>query len=349
MANTKRLLIVDDSEIDRTILSNILSKCFEVLEAENGYAALELITKNKVKIDGVLLDISMPVLNGFDVLSVLCENHVDIPIVLVTAEATADNVRRAAKFDVAGFISKPFNSQVILEKLGSIFEIDRAPASLKIREENLRKTKAYEVDDYISKLSLIYRSYLRNIGLDDSHCCRVSMLMEILLLEYSRFHDTDLDQADIKMVSKAAYFYDIGLMGFPKELAVNLDTAAKTNYQLYVTHTTMGADIVSLNNSDYCKAFVEVCSDICMHHHERFDGLGFPHGLRGEDTSVYTQLCGLAIRFDKFFIRRKKYNDIQFDFIINELKIDGGAFAPELINLLSACKGQIIDYYKTWK
>ena len=100
MANTKRLLIVDDSEIDRTILSNILSKCFEVLEAENGYAALELITKNKVKIDGVLLDISMPVLNGFDVLSVLCENHVDIPIVLVTAEATADNVRRAAKFDV---------------------------------------------------------------------------------------------------------------------------------------------------------------------------------------------------------------------------------------------------------
>ena len=151
------------------------------------------------------------------------------------------------------------------------------------------------------------------------------------------------------MVSKAAYFYDIGLMGFPKELAVNLDTAAKTNYQLYVTHTTMGADIVSLNNSDYCKAFVEVCSDICMHHHERFDGLGFPHGLRGEDTSVYTQLCGLAIRFDKFFIRRKKYNDIQFDFIINELKIDGGAFAPELINLLSACKGQIIDYYKTWK
>ncbi len=85
---------------------------------------------------------------------------------------------------------------------------------------------------------------------------------------------------------------------------------------------------------------------MCMHHHERYDGTGFPHGLRGSDNSVNSQLCGLAIRSDKLFIRRKEINDVQFDFVINEMKIDKGAFSAELIDLLSKCRAEILSYYK---
>ncbi|MGN0639229.1 MAG: response regulator [Huintestinicola sp.] len=346
MANAKRLLIVDDSEIDRNILRNILSKCFEISEAENGYAALEIITKKKTRIDGVLLDISMPVLDGFNVLDILSENHIDIPIVLVTAEATAANVYRAAKYSIAGFISKPFEAQMILEKLANLFGIENIPAAAETHEENFGKTETYETDTYISKLTAIFKAYLRNIDMDDMHCQRVSKLMEILLVEYGLSGKTELDTLDIKIISKAAYFHDIGLMGIPTELIFKKEHMTGAEREIYESHTVMGANLIWLNGSENCKFFIKVCSDMCMHHHERYDGLGYPHGLRGSDNSVYSQLCGLSIRFDSLFIKRREITDTQFDFVINELKIDRGAFSPEFTELLSKCRGEILSYYK---
>lgn len=347
MATAKRLLIVDDSEIDRSTLRNILNRCFDITEVENGYAALELVTKKNSNIDGVLLDISMPVIDGFNVLEIMSENNINIPIVLVTAEATAANVQRAAKYNIAGFISKPFNPHVILEKLGNIFGADNLTEVVETHEESFGKTEKNETDNYISKLSFIYRSYLKNIGLDDSHCSRVSKLMELLLIEYGLINKTELDTLDIRIISRAAYFYDIGIMGIPTELVGVKDFASASDSDMYESHTVMGANIIWLNNSVNCKFFVKVCSDMCMHHHERFDGLGYPHGLKGNDNSVYSQLCGLAISFDKLFIKRKEINEIQFDFVINELKFDRGAFSAECIDILAKCKGELLSYYKS--
>lgn len=81
-----------------------------------------------------------------------------------------------------------------------------------------------------------------------------------------------------------------------------------------------------------------------MHHHERYDGAGYPHGLKGNDNSIYSQLCGLAIRFDRLFSKRKEINDVQFDFVINEIKIDRGAFSSEIIDILSKCRGEVLSY-----
>lgn len=346
MANAKRLLIVDDSEIDRNVLRNILSRCFEISEAENGYAALELITKKNSNIDGVLLDISMPVLDGFNVLEIMSNNNINIPIVLVTAEATAANVHRAAKYAIAGFISKPFEPKVILDKLGSIFGINSIPAPAETHEENFGKTETYETDTYISRLTSVYKAYLKNVNLDDTHCSRVSKLMEIMLVEYGLASKSELDTIDIRIISRAAYFYNVGLMCVPTELIAKKQQLTGTEREIYESHTAMGASIVWLNSSDNCKFFIKVCSDMCMHHHERFDGTGFPHGLKGNDNSVYSQLCSIAVRFDKLFIKRKEFNDIQFDLVINEMRIDRGAFSNDLLDLLSKCRGEIISYYK---
>lgn len=308
---------------------------------------MELITKKPCKIDGVLLDISMPVLDGFNVLEIMAENNINIPIILVTSEDTAANVHRAAKYAVAGFISKPFEPQLILEKLGNIFGIESLPTAVETHEENFGKTETYETDTYISKLTSIYKAYLKNINLDDSHCQRVSKLMEIMLIEYGLANKTELDTLDIRIISKAAYFHDVGLMGIPTELIFKKETMTGSEREIYNSHTVMGANIIWLNSSENCKFFVKVCSDMCMHHHERYDGLGFPHGLKGSDNSVYSQLCGLAIRFDKLFSKRKEINDVQFDFVINEMKIDKGAFFSEHLEMLAKCKGEVINYYRT--
>ena len=106
-------------EIDRKILRNILSKRFEITEVGNGCAALELLMKKGAGIDGMLLDISMPVLDGFDVLRVMTENNIKLPVALVTAE----NVKHASQFGVSDFISKPFDSQTVLDKICRIFGV----------------------------------------------------------------------------------------------------------------------------------------------------------------------------------------------------------------------------------
>jgi len=116
----KRLLIVDDSELDRTILRTILEDDFEVFETTNGYMAFEMLAREREKIDAVMLDISMPVISGFDLLLLLKENKMDdVPVFLMTSETTPDNVRRAREFKIAEFIGKPFDRDEILKRLRS--------------------------------------------------------------------------------------------------------------------------------------------------------------------------------------------------------------------------------------
>ena len=121
MSRIKRLLIVDDSEIDRRILRNILSKRFEIAEVENGNSDLEIITKKYSGINGMLVDISITALEGFNVLNVMSENKSKTPVILVTEEATASNVTRASRYEISDFISKPLDVQTVLDKIRRIF------------------------------------------------------------------------------------------------------------------------------------------------------------------------------------------------------------------------------------
>ena len=350
MSRIKRLLIVDDSEIDRRILSNILSKRFEIAEVENGYSALEIITKKSSGIDGMLLDISMPMLDGFNVLNVMSENKIKIPVVLVTAEATATNVKRASRYEISDFISKPFDVQTVLDKIGRIFgaETDTDPAEKAAAEENyFVGTETYATDSYISKLKALYDLFLKNAGLDPTHCSRVAKLTEILLIEYGLNHKSELDILDLKIMSKAAYFYNIGLMSVPSRCFLNHHEISEADREVYESHTVAGAKIICLNESAYCKYFIRICSDICMHHHERYDGKGFPHGLKGSDNSIHCLVCSFAVRFDRLFSKRPDYNDIQFDFVMKEMKFDKGAFSPEVYELALKCRYEIINYYKS--
>ncbi|MGN1338992.1 MAG: response regulator [Oscillospiraceae bacterium] len=346
MPNIKRLLIVDDSEMDRQILRNILSRRFEIAEVENGYSALELLNRKTSKIDGVLLDLSMPVLDGFNVLNVMSENGIKIPVVLVTAEATAANVQRASKYDIADFISKPFDAPTVLEKVGKIFGVETDPEIVKSNDERYAGTETYSTDSYISKLTAIYDTFLKNSGLDSSHCSRVSKLTEILLIEYGLLHKAEIDVIDLKLMAKAAYFYNIGLMCIPGECFKNKNRSSSER-DIYEQHTVMGAKIVRLNESSSCKNFIKECSEICMHHHERYDGKGFPHGLKGSDNLIQSQVCGFAISFDRLFNNRSSFNDMQFDFVINQLSMDKGAFSPEMFELVQKCRFEIINYYKS--
>ena len=327
----KKLLIVDDSEIDRTVLKNILQNEFEIIEADNGYAALEIILHQKQELDAILLDVSMPVLDGFNVLQFLKENEADhIPVFLITAEATKDNVEKAVQYNnLVQFIKKPYDQREILrrlkEKLGVI-------ASCVLSGEEIAET-----NQYISDLEALYQQYLADAHLDDTHYIHMRDLMKMLLKRYVADHpDGGLDEAKISLISKAAYFCDIGRILLPD---------GSSGQPLDGSHVTRGADLLRLNYSKRCEYFVYICSEMCMHHHERFDGKGFPHGLSGNGNPIYSQMCRLVEEFDCAFSRCPVQDAMRFDFITKDLAKDEGLINQELFPLLTDCRDEILAYY----
>ena len=332
----KKILIIDDSEVDREVLKTILSEEFSTLEAENGSVGVEKILKNGNSLDAILLDVSMPVMDGFGVLKRLEENRVNnIPVFLITAEATRENVANAARYHISGFIRKPYDREEVLWRLETRLGM--------LGRNSLSEEDIQETEKYIADLESIYRRFLKNFGQDCGHYERMSDLLEILL--NGSYNDLDeTDQVYVKLVSKAAFFCDIGNMLLPNNFKFKSSKQDEMSNDIY-GHTGAGSSIIHLNYSRHCEYFVHICGDMCAHHHERYDGNGFPHKIMGNHNTVFTQLCRLADEFDSMFYRYREHNNMQFEFVRGALVRDTGAVRPELPGLLVKCKREIDRYY----
>jgi len=336
----ERILIVDDSEIDREILRNILNNEFEVVEASDGYSALNIILKKGEDFDAVLLDVSMPLLDGISVLRILRENNLqDVQIFMITVEATKENIEKASQYNIAEFIKKPFNRNEVLKRIRSKLGVGE--------QAGLTKTDIDETRKYISDLEFIYNRYLNLSGKNKRQDeCR-SYFMKVMLEKFSNTEKgKELDDFKIEMISKAAYLCNIGNM-LVENISPSIGSEDENKYSdIYQQHTIIGADILRLNYSRHCKRFVEICAEICLHHHERFDGMGFPHGIRGDDNSIYAQICGLLERFEDIFSSySRKHNAVQFDHVVNQLRSDSGFVSSKVLLLLIESKSEIIRYY----
>lgn len=356
MDDLKKILIVDDSEIDREILKSILEDEFELIEADNGYAALDIVLEKKEPVDAVLLDVSMPFIDGLSVLRILRERNVDdVAVFMITAEATKDNIEKASQYNIAEFIRKPFDREDILNRVRSKLGVE--PKS-NLTEADIDETKRYMAD-----LERMYNSYLdlsgNNKGCDE----RRESFMRILLNRYFAVENKSAaDSFQTDMICKAAYLCNIGnmfLQSIPQEkgagnaitgsdisnAAAGSDESNTMDNDRYQKHTVIGADILQLNYSKHCRRFVKLCADICLNHHERYDGKGFPNGRFGNNISVYAQMCGLLERFDELFFSYSRHNALQFDYVINQLRSDDGLVSEEVLLLLEDCKADIINYY----
>ena len=340
MAQEKRqLMLVDDSDVDRIILRSMVSSDFKVQEYSNGSMAIEYITRMKDQVDAILLDISMPHITGFDVLQFMKDKGMDdVPVFLITSEPTRENVERALSYHVDEFICKPFYKDDVLRRLRSRLGV--------IPEYDEKVEDISEARAYIAALQGVYQRYLVNFNKKDDRYRVMEDLMHILLTRYSRTkHGRGLDANRIELISKAAYFCDIGEMLSPdKRMQLQEGQAPLADMQR--SHTVLGANLVRLNQSKACGYFVEICSGMCQHHHERWDGKGYPDGIRGKNNSIFNQLCCLL---DDFEEKRSKFfgnSSRPVKFIIQRiLSDDPGMVSPEVLQLLEDCELQIIDYF----
>ncbi len=340
MEKKKRILLVDDSDIDRMMLNTMLCDQFEVIEMCDGFAAIEFLRENRNNLDVVLLDISMPVVDGFDVLEAMKEDQItNPPVILITSEATLDNVQKARQFGISNFLKKPFKRADMLARIRQQLGI--------VTEYGLTNADTRETFQYISELEMLFKRYLINFGKGYEHYLRVKDLMKIMLTRYSsETEETKLDETKIEIISKAGFFCDIGIMFVPPETMQfsKIRPAGRDSYQ---NHTILGAEMIRLNHLDNCRYFIEICSDICLHHHERYDGKGYPHRISGENNLIYTQICRLAEKFDLVFYPYKEHSLHQFDFVFRGIEGDKGLVSEKVMDLLAGCKQQIVDYYQS--
>ena len=335
----KSLLIVDDTEIDRMILKSILGTEFDVTEVNSGTEAFQYITLHKDHLDAIMMDIAMPNIDGFDVLRLMKDKGIDgIPVFLITAEPTRENVERAVEYNVAEFIGKPLNQDDVLRRLRSHLGV--------LPVYDPQKDQMQEIEKYIADLEAFYKSYLANFGKNDEHYRVMADLMHILLTHYNRnSRGTRLEDDAVKLISKAAYFCDIGEILVPDKRLQMLNTHIDAQ-EAQRNHTEYGSNLIRLNRSEKCGFFVEVCASMCMHHHERFDGTGYPSHIMGKSNSIYNQLCRLV---DEFELRRSKfYGDRAkpVSFVIKRLlNDDKGMVSPELFSVLEDCEKQIYNYF----
>lgn len=341
----RKILIVDDSEIDRKVLRNILGKEFVVTETVNAYTAMEQIMDPMVHIDAILLDISMPILDGFDVLKMMEDNKVnDLPVFMMTAEATKNNVVKASHYsNVMGFLKKPFNAQAVLDRLYTFFSISKeTEETAVVTDMNLTESLTY-----VNQLVKLYQTYLYNHGRKDYVHSRAEHVMSLLLHAYKNTPGgKDLDDAKITLISKAVYLCDLGQMLLPASIVQNKERTLEEEI-IYETHTSAGARIVRLNHSADSQYFVDICSEICQHHHKYENAADFLERLRTENAFVVA-LASVVFRFEDLFSVRPSFDNVQFDFILNEMMVYRKNMNKEMVELFFACENEIINYYKNF-
>lgn len=344
----KQLLIVDDSEIDREILKSILENEFEIVEANNGYTAVKMIQSGILKFNALLLDLQMPILDGFAVLSILSQNHLNnIPVFIITSEPTKQNIEKAAQFGVSHFIMKPFDSEAVVSRLKNVLKMEAD-----IEDDGdlteITDTDVSETDRYIKKMKALYDKYLEYNNMDKGKYERISSLMEILMKKYmSVTNDHSLTPARIRIICKAAYFYDIGMTMLPNNLVKSGPQNPHDN-AIYKNHTICGSDLILMNDNFSCQFFVKCGSEMCMHHHERWDGRGYPHNLKENENSPYTQLLSIAIAFDDAYMRHNDFSERYFDITMAEITDTKKQvlYSPAMIEIFKGARVNIVNFYQ---
>ena len=335
MSEKEKILIADDSAMNRAILTEMLGDGYEILEAENGCQAVSIMQTN-VDIDLLLLDIMMPEMDGFDVLAMMNKYHWidDIPVIMISAENASSYVERAYDLGATDYISRPFDMAIVRRRVINTLMLYAKQKRLVrlVAEQVYEKEKSNST--MINILSHIVE--FRN-GESGLHVLHIQTATDILLRTLVRKNDKyNLNAADISLISTASALHDIGKINIPESILNKPGKLTKEEFDTMKTHTTTGAEILDKLPFQQESPLVKTAYAICRWHHERWDGRGYPDGLKGEDIPIAAQVVAMADVYDALTSERcyKKAfgHDKAMEMILNG---ECGQFNPLLLECLT--------------
>ncbi len=343
----QKILIVDDSEMNRSILADMLGDEFTILEAADGNQAISLLEEMSTEISLVMLDIVMPVMDGFDVLAVMNKYRwiEDIPVIMISAENAASYVERAYELGVTDFISRPFDTLVVHRRVVNTIMLYAKQKRLigLVADQMYEKEKSSSL--MIAILSHIVEFRNGESGLHVLHIHTITeMLLKALLRKTDRYH---LTHADISLISTASALHDIGKIAIPETILNKPGRFTPEEFEIMKTHSTVGAEMLHDLPFYQNEALVGVAYEICRWHHERYDGGGYPDGLAGEEIPISAQIVSIADVYDALTSERV-YKAAYSHEAALEMIFDGecGIFNPILLDCLRDVADSLQDELK---
>lgn len=293
----KRILIADDSELNRELLTEILGDSYEYDYAEDGVQVLDLLSKN-VRADILLLDMNMPKVSGMDVLKVMKEHHwiEEIPVVIISAETDAAYIQNACRLGVIDYIVRPFNAFMIRHRVENTLMIYSQNKRLVRLVENQVMQREKINNMLIHIFSHVVEERNHESG---NHTLHVQMITNLLLNQLVKHTDRyHLTETDIAMISSVSALHDIGKITIPESILNKPGRLTPEEWEIMKEHTVNGDAFLRDIPIDQNEKLMITAHEICRHHHERYDGSGYPDGLKGEDIPISAQVVALADVYD---------------------------------------------------
>lgn len=294
----QKILIVDDSEMNRAILADMLESEYEIIEAENGAEAVAIIEECRAELSLILLDIVMPEMDGFGVLEIMNKREwiEEVPVIMISSESGAAPVKRAYEMGISDYISRPFDSAVVHRRVVNtimLYAKQKKLAALVMEQIDENEKQNALMIDILSHIV-----EFRN-GESGLHVLHIRILTEQILKHLVQISDKHrFNQEEISLISMASALHDIGKISIPGEILNKPGRLTKEEFDTMKTHTTIGADMLKNLAFHQDEPLVKEAYAICRWHHERYDGRGYPDGLKGDDIPISAQVVALADVYD---------------------------------------------------
>lgn len=355
------LLIVDDQELNRIALSVAFSDGgFQIEEAENGKEALDLIQKHGDNIVAMILDLMMPVMDGYELLQYINDNRLipSVPIFIITAEEEASALKKAYDMGVVDVIHKPFMTEFIRKRIGNVLELYKMREQLLVivEEQELRldeqaKKLREQTDRLMAVNSSIIEMLATTIEFRDcesgEHVRRIRTMTLLLTRHYIKKHpDCGIDNEQLRYIADASVLHDIGKIAIPDSILCKPGRLTSEEFSIMKEHTTRGCEILEKIPHLLDSNLYQYCYDICRHHHERWDGRGYPDGLKGDEIAVWSQVVALADVYDALVSERVYKAAFSHEKAV-EMILNGecGLFNPDVLACFHEVEAEVKRFY----
>lgn len=347
MSLKEKILIADDSEMNQMLLEEILSDKYEYVMAKDGTEAVDILEKNE-DIDLVMLDINMPKMDGFGVLEIMNLRHwiSEVPVIIISSESDVDFIRRGYDLGASDYISRPFDLTVVRRRVeNTLMLYVRQKRLVRLVEEQVYEREKTN-NTMINILSHVIEYRNNESG---QHILHVRMMTDILLRRLIEITDKyPLTETDISMIASVSALHDIGKISVPKAILNKPGKLDPEEWEIMKSHAAIGDSMLYDIGMQQSETLMNLAHEICRWHHERWDGRGYPDGLKGDEIPISAQVVAMADVYDALTSERcyKKSFDhaTAIKMITNG---ECGAFNPLLIQCLLDVQDQLFENMHT--
>ena len=336
LQNKSQILLVDDSAMNRMILKEILGGDYSILEAENGQECLEKMQAEAGNIALVLLDINMPVMDGFEVLKAMNTNHTieDIPVIMISSDDSDDAIRRSYELGASDYVNRPFDARIVYRRVTNTIKLYAKQRRLVQMVSDQIRARENNTDTLVGVLSHIVE--FRN-GESGAHVLHIHIITELLLhrlLEISSQYPITAEQQD--NIPLASALHDIGKIGIDEKILNKPGKLTPEEFEVIKTHSMLGAEMLHQLENFNEQPLLQTAYEIARWHHERWDGRGYPDGLKGDEIPISAQLVALADVYDALTSERCYKKAFSHEKAV-QMILNGecGAFNPLLLQCLT--------------